>query len=89
MTWVLLDLVIEFFSVTHFDRPALVEALNEMLAFSVVYAEALPALVHVVSQGSGLFRLDLSSPLEVSSNQLLVNHSFRGIAHFNYLLNLN
>jgi len=89
MTGVELDLFVEAFSVGHFDRPPLVELGHQVVALEVVDAVALPALVQFVTESGCLLTFDLARPLEVPSNQLLVNYFFRGVAHFINLIIIN
>ena len=89
VTRVQLDLVKESLTVAHLNGPAHVELGNEMLALGVVDAEALPASVHLATECGGLLRLDFTGPLEIATNELLVDDSLRGISHISLLLKFN
>jgi hypothetical protein len=78
---VLGDLLLIFLFGDEIDTPALVQFGDQVNAFVVVYTVLFPALDKLTLELLSLIREDVRSLLEISTDQLLIDHALRRVAH--------
>ena len=81
MRWVLRDLLLIFLLSDEVDTPSFVKLGNEVNALVMVDAILFPALDQLTLQPLGLVREDVRPLLEIATDQLLIDHALRRVAH--------